>query len=230
MIIEIESTRLSDGKFITNETSDNPFVAENGDFDEAKYITYGEFTFYECNAEDEESYPTRGNKIAVLKFTALKETEICNDGLTLFLLADSISADLINCIGCLDDKNIEDIKCSEDDLFRDTSIVVIDRLFVEEAYRKQGVATMILGKLRSLLVSHFNLYSRLWLTCVKPDGADIENAKEHPMYKDMVSLIERCGFVPTDEDRVYGFNVSLHEPFSGAPRALNLSEECGLAN
>ena len=217
----VSVTNAANEGIITNDSNYD-------EFDDYKYLTQGEFAFYECIKDAKTGlcdFSEKGSLVAVLRFTAFKETEICNDRMSVFDMADAISGDLATCVACLKDKKIEDIKCSEDDSFRDTAIVVIDRLYVKEAYRNQGIATMILKNLNALLGIHFNLCPRLWLISVEPDKAEIKDAKEHPVYDIMVSLIEHCGFVPTDDNRVYGFNVSLHEPFSGEVSVKNLSEE-----
>ena len=186
-------------------------VFTNSLFDEIPGTTTGGFTFYELLDDD----GTKGEKIGELRFTALNRTEAM-DNLDLLSEMDDIRADEGTAFCPLHyPYALLDIEEDEDDHCRDTYIVYISRLFVEEKYRRMGMGKYILSILKDLLYNCFNIKTSIWLAIIRPDGASDGKIFEHELYNPMKHLLVECGFLPTNASRTYAFNASLHDPFDG---------------
>lgn len=186
-------------------------IFTNDLFDEIHGTTTGGFEFYESLDDGE----TKGDKIGELRFTSLNRVEASNNA-SLLTEMDTVWADegfafcpLYYPYALLD------IKQDEDDWLRDTCIVYISRLFIEEKYRRQGMGTYILSMLKKLLFRCFNIKSSIWVAIIRPDGASDGHICEHALYLVMEHFLTKCGFLPTNSSRTYAFNASLHEPFDG---------------
>jgi GNAT superfamily N-acetyltransferase len=181
-------------------------------FNEIPGVTTGGFEFYENL--DEDDY-VKGEKIGELRFTALNRTEAA-DNPYLLIEMDGINADEGTAFCPLYyPYALLDVDMNEDDMCRDTYIVYIGRLFIEEKYRRMGMGTYILSILKDLLYRCFNIKSSIWLGIICPDGASYGHVCEHELYKPMEHLLAKCGFLPTNISRTYAFNASLHDPFDG---------------
>lgn len=185
-------------------------IITKNDFTEIPGTTTGGFGFFERKSIEGE----KGERIGELRFTALNRADAINNE-DLLLEMDDCRADegaafcpLYYPLALLDIENNPDDEC------RDTHFVYISRLYIEEPYRKQGIATFILSNLYQLLYDCYNIRSSIWLAIVKPDGAE-NDIKNHPLYKPMKDLLVKCGFRPTNTDRTFAFNTSLHKPFDG---------------
>lgn len=189
-------------------------------FGEISGVTTGGFVFYESLDDGE----TKGEKIGELRFTALDRSEAINDN-SLLTEMDDINGDEGTAFCSLHyPYALLDVEMNEDDMCRDTYIVYIGRLFIEEKYRRMGMATYILSILKDLLYRCFNIKSSIWLAIIRPDGASDDHICEHELYKPMEHLLTNCGFLPTDASRTYAFNVSLHKPFDGTVSNTHFSD------
>ena len=216
IIFEANSENMYGAMFGNNIMTDNTL----GDILGA---TQGSITFYK---ESEEHEFEKGEEIGELRFAALSITDVINNN-SLILEMDDVDVDYgVAFCPLYYPKALIDVKIHEDDMCREAHIVYIERLFINEKFRKQGIATQILSSLKELLYRTFNINAAIWVAIIRPDNVteDDNDIESRPSYKVMKKLLLNCGFLPTNAPRTFAFNASLHDPFDNKVTEKHFSD------
>ena len=158
--------------------------------------------------EDKGVDENEGDFVANVKFTIFDNEYFENSGTSMIDIADMHDGDVYNALIRLFEKNHPDEmstiydcqheylgnqeKINEGKTFTPLCTVYVSRLFVNEKFRGQGVASYIFDNLSEMIFEYYKMYPHCVMIYVEPDDKS-ENQYEE-MKKTMIHTIKKSKF------------------------------------
>lgn len=203
MFIKVSNSRQE--QWVSQDCDFQDFVA----FDYDNQHFYGELEFYSDKKNDDDLLEPEIDELMATVRVAIFEGQVYDkyDVEKKALIADGYSGDEYDAIEALCHVAHE---YSDDELNPMFCTVYIDRLYVEEKFRKTGLATWILSNFPSLLNYYFRVDPQFITIIPSPFGySNLEEQNETDkkeiikMQKIMVQILKKNGFKKVRNENVY---------------------------